>query len=893
VIKFRFGITQLLILIPLGLFAQQDCFDAINVCFNNYTQTSSFVGVGSIQEVAPGSSCLGNGEINSAWYTFTVTSAGNLEFQLNPLNPNDDYDFALYNISTDSCNGIQIGTNQPVSCNYSADQGPTGLSSSGSGNNNGSSNSNQNAPVAVQIGETYVLLVSNFTASQSGYSLDFAGTASIGDAQSPSPDFVDLKEVCNPSQVYLFFDEDLDCSSLSGDGSEITITGPSVVSVQAVNGVGCGGRTDQIRIKFTGKIQAVGTYAINITSGSDGNSFLDGCGNEIPSGTSINFDVDYIGPDVSIINVSHTNCGGNQGSAEANVTFGTAPFSFVWNSSPNQVTAVATDLEPGSYRVIVTDANGCKEKATVNIQNNSPIDLSNYSTTSVTCNGLEDGSAQITPNGGVLPYNIEWQTNPVQTGQTATNLQGGNVDVIVTDDTGCEEIQTIHIPFAAGINLPTTTVNPDCGLQNGSATVTPTGGNGGFTFLWSTNPAQTSNTATNLMAGIYSVTVEDQNGCSETTEIILTDNFAPNATIESRVPDCGQGVGEATAIATSGTAPFQYLWNTVPPQNNATATGLSEGDYFVTISDANSCVQIINVKIDSVAPPELSTTLTQPDCGESNGTAIANVTSGLQPFTYSWSSSNNSSNSEGGLADGTYTVEVTDSIGCTDSETFNLEQLPPLSSFDFSNVCDGEEMSFTANTTSGATIFTWSFGDGNSSDQEFPSYTYDTPGQYQVTLILEGGCMNDTVTETVNVYEPPTAEFIIDPEVVTTRTQANFIYTGNGGSSFLWNFGDGEVGVDQSPEHLFGMDGFYDISLLVTDDNGCTDTTSQTIEVLLQPVIFLPNAFMPEGTPENSRFKGYGIGIITAELSVYDRWGTLLYFSNDLNEITIAGWDGN
>ena len=148
---------------PFWSFGQQDCFDAITVCSNSYTQNSSFVGVGSISEIPTGSSCLGNGEANSVWYIFTIISPGDLTFQLTPNVATDDYDFAVYDLTTDSCSGIVNGTNTAVSCNYSATTGATGLSTGFTQTSAGSSNPNQNAPLTVSAGQTYALMVSNFT----------------------------------------------------------------------------------------------------------------------------------------------------------------------------------------------------------------------------------------------------------------------------------------------------------------------------------------------------------------------------------------------------------------------------------------------------------------------------------------------------------------------------------------------------------------------------------------------------------------------------------------------------------------------------------------------------------------------------------------------------------
>lgn len=872
--------------------AQQDCFDAIYVCNSSYTQNTAYTGVGAEQEVPPASTCLGNGEVNSVWYRFTVYNTGSLTFQLNPLNPNDDYDFALFNLTNDSCSGILNGTLSPISCNYSSSVGATGLSNGGIGNSNGSSGPNQNASLNVIAGESYALMVSNFTASQSGYSLDFGGSASVADNASAVPDSISLANICNPKQVVLFFTEEFNCSSISGT-SEITVTGPSGVNVTQVVGLNCnGGTTDRLRIRFQDKIMVTGTYTVTINSGSDGNTFTDGCNNQIPAGTTFTFNVDNIGPDVSVTNVVHTNCGLDQGSAEAVVLNGTPPFNYNWNSSPTQNTQIATGLGPGTYRVRVTDANGCQERVNVVIQNNSPFNLTNNSSTDVTCFGESDGTAQLIPTGGQAPYSISWSTTPTQTGQNATGLPAGTVTATITDNTGCTEELDFDINQPNAISVDVATVRPDCGFANGSLTATATGGTGTYTYEWNTNPIQNTASVTGISAGVYTVIVDDQSGCSSSENIILTNNFAPSADITNRVPDCGQASGSVTVLPTSGTAPYTYSWNSTPPQTGATATGLTEGDYFVTITDANNCIQIMNVKVDSVSAPSLNLNLTQPGCGLSDGQIEAAVTNGISPFTYTWSSSANSTEVESNLPEGTYTVSVTDSIGCTDSETVSLTQAAPESEFQADGVCIGEESIFQSQSNATPTSWYWDFGDGMTSTLENPTHQYAAFGEYEVTAYFIGGCQDDTVVQTVSVFAPPTADFLVAPDVITTRTDAQFSYSGTGGSNFVWDFGDGQMSTDPSPTHQYGDEGFYTIALTATDANGCFDTSSVVIEVLLQPVIYFPNAFMPSGTYENKAFKGYGLGVVSAELSIYNRWGTLVYHSDNSRDILLNGWDG-
>ncbi len=308
----------------------------------------------------------------------------------------------------------------------------------------------------------------------------------------------------------------------------------------------------------------------------------------------------------------------------------------------------------------------------------------------------------------------------------------------------------------------------------------------------------------------------------------------------------------------------------------------------MTVTDANGCVQIINRENRWHCHTTIELDYQQV-IRASDGEAVATVP--VVPVIYVNTGSVLLNPSvETGLSDNAYSL---DSIGCTDTETVLLEQLPPGSEITSSNVCLGEESTFSFATNSGAINWVWDFGDGTTSTDQSPVHTYESFGDFEVTLQLTGGCLPDLVSDTASVYEPPVSSFFIDPEIPTTRTEVSFIYNGSGGTQFLWDFDDGETSNEVRPDHLFAIDGPYDIHLTVIDANGCVDTVTQTIEVLLQPVIYLPNAFMPDGTPENSVFKGYGIGLTSAELSVFNRWGTLLYYSNDMNEILTTGWDGS
>lgn len=223
---------------------EQDCNSAIPVCQNVYTTSTSYSGVGSNDEI-PSNSCLGSNEKNSVWYTFNTSSAGNLAFTINPNSSSDDYDFALYDITGTNCSSIANGALTPIRCNFSATSGLTGLTSSGTNASEPASGSNQSTVLATTIGKTYVLIISNYSSSQSGYTLDFSsGTASIFDVTPPT--IIGVTAPCGSSSVVFNASEQIKCSTIAANGSDFTITGTGgPYSVTAASGQNCGVNTAQ------------------------------------------------------------------------------------------------------------------------------------------------------------------------------------------------------------------------------------------------------------------------------------------------------------------------------------------------------------------------------------------------------------------------------------------------------------------------------------------------------------------------------------------------------------------------------------------------------------------------------------------------------------------------
>ena len=237
------------------------------------------------------------------------------------------------------------------------------------------------------------------------------------------------------------------------------------------------------------------------------------------------------------MNVTNVACnGGTNGSIQAVPVGGVGPYTYSWNTIPLQTTQTASNLGPGTYTVTVTDNMGCQRTATATVTQPQPLSL-NMSANSINCYGQTNGTASVVVSGGTFPYTYSWNTVPVQTTATATGLVGGTYTVTVTDAHGCVQTGTTTVasPTALVASI-SNQVNLNCfGQTNGSATVTVTGGTPGYSYFWSTFPTQTTQTATNLPAGTYTVQVTDAHNCVTSATVTITQPPQLNAIIASQV----------------------------------------------------------------------------------------------------------------------------------------------------------------------------------------------------------------------------------------------------------------------------------------------------------------------------------------------------------------------
>ncbi|HPB26575.1 MAG TPA: gliding motility-associated C-terminal domain-containing protein, partial [Bacteroidales bacterium] len=285
---------------------------------------------------------------------------------------------------------------------------------------------------------------------------------------------------------------------------------------------------------------------------------------------------------------------------------GTSPYTYLWSTTPAQTAATATGLVAGSYIVTVTDANGCSTLATTVItQPAGALNAAITAQTNVLCFGNATGSATVTANAGTSPYTYLWSTTPAQTAATATGLVAGSYNVTVTDANGCSTLATTVITQPAGaLNAAITAqTNVLCfGNATGSATVTANAGTSPYTYLWSSTPAQTTATATGLVAGSYNVTVTDANGCTTAVSVIITQPQLLTANVTNYINESCVGMQDGMAMVTvnGGTQPYHYNWSN--GFNTATISGLSAGNYSVSVTDNNGCIATASITLTAPIP---------------------------------------------------------------------------------------------------------------------------------------------------------------------------------------------------------------------------------------------------------------------------------------------------
>ena len=534
-------------------------------------------------------------------------------------------------------------------------------------------------------------------------------------------------------------------------------------------------------------------------------------------------------------------CNGlGNGTGTVSASGGNGGYNYLWNSTPNQIAPTATNLTSGTYTVTVTDIEGCDTSASITIIEPPTLSTTISNFTDVLCNGMNNGNATITINGGTTPYSVLWDAAASnQTTNTASGLTAGNYSVVVTDSNNCVDSTsvTINEPTVLSTSI-SNLININCfGGNDGSATVNALGGTTPYSFLWDPSTGnQTDSTATTLFVGSYGVLVTDSNGCTDSVATTIMEPASViSLTITTTDVSCfGGNNGLATATPSGGTPPYSYLWGaSAGNQTDSTATGLSAGVYDITVSDINDCVYDPNIVINEPAPLNVTTLSDSVNCfGGNNGSATISINGGTSPYTILWDAAtgNQTDSTAINLTTGTYFVNITDTNGCMIDTSVTVEQpIAPLTlNTSVTNLnCFGDTNGTATVSISGGTspyTILWDATTGNQTDSIAINLI---TGNYEVLVTDTNNCIDSATIIVSQPVLPLSLDTILKDVNCFSGSDGRITLIPSGGTSpytYLWN-----PLVANTTDSIADNLSVGNYKVIITDTNGCIDSLTSTI----------------------------------------------------------------
>ena len=584
------------------------------------------------------------------------------------------------------------------------------------------------------------------------------------------------------------------------------------------------------------------------------------------------------------------------------------PFTYTWIDSATNanVTQAAhpdsiTHVGGGTYYATVQSHSGCTATDTIHIiQPPTPLPLTHAGIP--ICPAAATATLTAPPGSAYQWYNPANTAIPAATNSTyvATNpAVGQTYSVHYSLPSGCPSV-VVDSFYNINVNAPSHVGVAIC-PNAASATLTAPAGSG---YQWY-NPAGTpiagavasTCTATSPAVGqTYSVSYTPT---GVTCQMVVVDSFY---NINGSVPPhVGVPICPATATVTL-TAPAGSAYQWYNPANTAIAGATNSTyvaqnptlgqNYTVYYTAAGGGCQVAVVDTFYYLHFNLQAqTLVNPTCNASNGQSSVTVIGGTPPYAYSWLPAGGNASTASGLSAGTYTINVTDVLGCTSTvndTVTNTNGLQASISTTPITCHNGSDGTATASPIGGVGPFTYLWGNGDT----ISTITNIHAGNYCVTVKAANGCSASTCATLANppktiasFYGQPVETDINSPNITFTNTTADTT------CNWFWNFGDNVTSSDQDPTHTYNNIGSFPVMLVAINSKGCKDTVFHTIIIDGLFTFYAPNAFTPENmSNDNTVFlpKGTGWDNTTFKLQIFDRWGNFLFYSDDVTK----GWDG-
>jgi len=592
-------LSCVLIIASITSFAQipttQDCKGAIPVCDYIYVEDSTAAGNGNYFEIPNGGNNCPNhcvdGEHNSRWYIWTVVQSGDLRFEITPQVQTDDYDWAVFNLTNYSCDDIwnNVGSIQS-SCNAAGGagyQGATGISTLNGGYNNcnnGGPTNKWNGDLAVTEGETYVLVVSDWTQTPGGYTLDFsASTAVIFDDQKPFIEYIggDLITSCATNELTIKFNENVKCSSIQAN--DFNLEGPGgPYTIDSIYGETCdlGGNNEREYILyFTPAIYQGGDFTLEIKQFS----FISDACNNYANTTIEDFTIDLDSPDADAgedIDIPYggtTDLTGTVSGGSGNYFYTWEPPDLLVNPNTQNPTTVSLTSSTEFIFSVSDQQSSCVGEDTVWVNVvGGPLGITMSSSENKICNG-ERVDLFVSPDGGSGTYEYLWTSNPpgfTSTVQFPSDFPTNDIWYILEITDGYTIL--FDSIFVEVHELPVSYAGEDQVINEGTVTSlegSASGGSGPYEYQWEpTSWLEAGNipnptTLPLFEPTVFSLWITDENECVSEPDNVLI-NASGGGLAAFPLSDFNEiCLGDTTTIyanASGGGLQYTYEWTSDP-----------------------------------------------------------------------------------------------------------------------------------------------------------------------------------------------------------------------------------------------------------------------------------------------------------------------------------------
>ena len=592
----------------------------------------------------------------------------------------------------------------------------------------------------------------------------------------------------------------------------------------------------------------------------------------------------------------------NTGAIEVTPTGGVGGFNVTWIDDEgtyyNQEDLFS--INDGFYNYTVIDANNCVSTGQVFVDQINSIDMDTTSLIQINCFQGSSGQIGVTPIGGLPPFTFDW-TGPngyVSNQDLITNLSAGDYSLTLTDSDNCYRIYPFVLTDGNEVIVNVLNTN-DVKCSYSADGIVEVAHNGGDNTTFAVILDETLNTVSNLditntlSAGNYIAYAEDNLGCLSNG--IPFSIGAPNEIIVNSLDvddvECyGGDNGKIQITVFGGTLPYTgFNWTGPNGFTNSSQNiySLNAGEYIVTATDNNGCTKSSSFLVNESSDISIgAANIGYVKCkGDNSGSITPLVTGGSPPYSnYSWSGKGGFSANTLGLSNlyvGEYTLTLEDSFECEKQYTFNIFEPDSILNFTVTTTpsCKIEQTGTAFLEIAGGVqpySIDW-FGKN-------PSSMYS--GLSHVSVTDDAGCL---VIDSffVDLLPQPTADFEID-SIIELNTSIRLTNNSDNEISWYWNFGNQTYSTIEEPTLIYDEEGNFNINLEVLNEDGCSDTISKNILVLNNLVLFVPNAFTPNGDYKNDFFQVSALNYQIFELNVYNSYGKLLFSTTDPN----IGWDG-